>query len=154
MDLEQQILAIHNGVISVPMRTAYFTSVNSHEPTSPPSGLDMFAAVWLQFLRPIAARSGLNKTSGLLVYNCRMYTNQMEDQDYIDPQMVRATAALMAAYSGDFDINGLVTAVDLLGMHDVPLSAVAGYLQLGTVKFRVMTLTIPLIVDDLFTQAQ
>jgi hypothetical protein len=154
-DLEAQVQNIHNAMVSVVQKSGYFKQVNDHEPTSPASGLDMFAACWLQLLRPIAARSGLNTVSGLLVYNVRMYTSQISDQqDYIDPQMIRATAKLMSSYSGAFTLGGLITAVDLLGLSgDIPLSGIAGYLQLGTTKYRVMTITVPMVVDDLFTQA-
>ena len=152
-EFADQIDNIHNGMLTVALESGYFTSVNSHEPTSAPAGLDMFAAVWCQLIKPVPARSGLNKTSGMLIYNLRMYTNQMEDQDYIDPQMLRATSDLMRRYSGRFALGGLICAIDLLGAYDIPLSAVAGYLQLGTTKYRVMTLTIPMIVDNLFTQA-
>lgn len=154
-DLEATVQAIHNAMVSVVQESGYFKQVNDHEPTSPVAGLDMFAACWAQLLRPIAARSGLNTVSGLLVYNVRLYSSQMsEQQDYIDPQMIRATAKLMSGYCGGFTLGGRITAVDLLGLSgDIPLSAIAGYLQLATFKYRVMTLTVPMVVDDLFTQA-
>lgn len=156
VDLEAQISNIHAAMTSVVQKSSYFRQVNDHEPTSAPAGLDMFAACWLQFLRPVPARSGLNTISGLLTYNVRMYTSQFaEQQDYIDPQMIRATAKLMALFAGAFTLGGSITAVDLLGLTgDVPLSAVAGYLQLGQTRYRVMTITVPMLVDDLFTQAQ
>lgn len=155
IDLEAQILSIHDAMISVAAQSGYFTQVNDHEPTSSPDAGGMFAAVWLQFIKPVAARSGLNKVSGLVTYNLRMYLRQIqEQQDWIDPEMVRATARLMATFSGAFTLGGLVTAVDLLGLSgDVPLSGMAGYLTLGQTKYRVMTLTVPMVVDDLFTQA-
>lgn len=157
MDLEDQIDEVTNKMVSTAMETGYFTHVQSHEPTSAQATTDLFAACWMQLLRPVAAASGLNNTSGLLMYNLRMYMRQMGEegtpQDYIDPQMVRATARLMLLYSSRFTLSGLIRNVDLLGAHGEPLAAVAGYLTLGTVKYRVMTITIPMVINDLFTQA-
>lgn len=155
MDLEAQIDNIHAHMVSVVQECGYFRQVNEHEPTSAPAGIDMFAACWVQIIRPVPKRSGLNRVSGLLVYRVRLYMSQFEEQrDYIDPQMIRATACLMGLYAGNFTLQGTITAVDLLGAaDDIPLSAIAGYLQLATTKYRVMDITVPLIIDDLFSQA-
>jgi hypothetical protein len=43
--------------------------------------------------------------------------------------------------------------VDLLGSAGAPLSAQAGYLNQDGRLFRVMTLTLPIIVNDVWDQA-
>jgi len=151
--LEEKIDGIIDATVSHASATGYFATVNGHEPKSTPS-TEMTCAIWLQRIRPIPARSGLNNTTGLVIFNCRLYIGMVtEPQDYIDPRMTKATSALMAAYSGAFTFGGLISNVDLLGAHGQPLESMAGYITVGTTKFRVMTIAIPCVVNDLFTQA-
>lgn len=151
--LEDTIDGIIDAIVSHALATAYFVTVNGHEPKSTPS-TEMTCAIWLQRIRPIPARSGLNKTTGLVIFNCRLYIGMVtEPQDYIDPRMTKAASALMAAYSGSFTFGDLISNVDLLGAHGTPLEGIAGYITVGTTKFRVMTISIPCVVNDLFVQA-
>ena len=63
-------------------------------------------------------------------------------------------AALIGAYSGDFDFGGEagVRAVDLLGMTGTPLAAIAGYIEMDRKMMRVITITLPVVINDLWTQ--
>jgi hypothetical protein len=76
-----------------------------------------------------------------------------EPQDAIDPGVAAAVDALMAAYSGDFEFGSNVRNVDLLGSAGVPLAAEAGYLNVSGTMYRVMTITLPLIINDLWSQS-
>lgn len=127
-------------------------NVRGHEPRNAP-GLGLNVACWVDRMGPVPARSGLATTSALLVFNVRVYNPMTEEpQDDIDPRVLDAVDALMAAYSGDFDLAGTVEQVDLLGAYGPPLEARAGYLQQDGKVFRVMVITLPLIVDDLWAQ--
>ncbi len=75
-----------------------------------------------------------------------------EPQDDTDEKVLVATCALMALYSGDFELGGQVMEVDLEGAHGFPLAAKAGYLNQDGKLYRVMVIQIPLIVNDVFTQ--
>lgn len=151
--LEEKIDGVLDAIVSHAQATGYFSGVNASEPKSTPV-TEMTCAIWLQRIRPIPARSGLDRTSGLVIFNCRLYIGMFtEPQDYIDPRMTKATSALMAAYSSKFTFGGLISNVDLLGAHGFPLEGMAGYITIGTTKFRVMTITIPCVMNDLFTQA-
>lgn len=144
-----ETLAIVEAVVSHAAASGRFERVNQHEPKNAP-GHGLTAAVWVQRLGPLALRSGLAATSALLLVNVRVYTNMIaEPQDAIDPNLTAAVDALMAAYSADFTLDGLVAEVDLLGQYGTPLAAEAGYLEL----FRVMTLTVPLVINDVWEQA-
>lgn len=130
-----------------------FDQVNGHEPKRAP-GNGLSASVWAQSLRPIQARSGLASTSALLVLNIRAMTSMLaEPQDGIDPALVGAVDALLRAYSGDFELGGLVANVDLLGAYGPGLSAEAGYLNQDQQLYRVVVITLPLVVNDLWSQA-
>ncbi|HEV8653257.1 MAG TPA: hypothetical protein VG276_28660 [Actinomycetes bacterium] len=130
-----------------------FDRVNRHEPKSAP-GNGLSAAIWVQSIRPVAAASGLDSTTARLELSVRVYLGMLhEPQDEIDTLILEAVDALMAAYSGDFELGGLVRDVDLLGEHGDPLAADAGYLEQDKKIYRVMVVTLPLLVNDLWSQA-
>jgi hypothetical protein len=146
------IRTILDAVESHALASGFFSAVNGHEPKSAPqSGLT--CAVWVEQIGPARGSSGLDSTSARLALNVRLYTPMVsEPEDAIDPDMMTALDALMAAYSGDFELDGLVRQVDLLGAYGDPLSARAGYLTTSGNEYRVLTITLPLIVNDLWEQ--
>lgn len=130
-----------------------FEQVRQHEPKNAP-GLGLNVAVWVDRMGPVPARSGLASTTCLIVLNVRVYNPMTEEpQDGIDPKVLAAVDALMAAYSADFDLGGTVEQVDLLGAYGPALEARAGYLTQDQKVYRVMVLTVGLIVDDLWAQS-
>lgn len=142
--------AILAAVISHAKASGKVERVLTHEPKSAP-GNGITVAVWVQNLRPVT--SSLTSTTARLELSVRIYTNMLADpQDAIDTRLLDAVDALMAAYSGDFQLGGLVKDVDLLGADGDPLSADAGYLEQDGKLYRVMVITLPLIVSDLWGQ--
>lgn len=136
------------------LASGVFDRVNTHEPANPP-GNGLTAAIWADSIAPVALASGLAVTSARVVYMVRVYSSTLQrPADAIDPAVMAAVDALMTAYSGDFDLGGTIRNVDLLGAHGAPLGAQAGYLPFpdGPV-LRVMTITVPVIVNDAFVQA-
>lgn len=145
------IQALTDAVSTTALKLGVFERVNGHEPKSAP-GNGITAAIWADSLQPIRA-SGLNSTSVRLTFNVRLFTSMLtEPQDAIDPEMVRALDAFMAAVTGDFTLGGLVRSVDLLGAHGPSLSAQAGYVQQDNRLFRVFTVILPLIINDSWEQ--
>lgn len=145
------VTGILDAVVSHALSLGFFEAVNTHEPKSSP-GHGLSAAVWVQDIGP-GPGSGLASTSSLLVLNLRLYTSMLtEPQDAIDPNLMDALDALMAAYHGDFTLDGLVRNVDVFGAGGVPLRAQAGYITQDSTLLRVMTIALPLIVNDLWEQ--
>lgn len=147
------INTVFDKVISFAEATGNFDSVNGHEPKSAP-GNGVTCAVWSQDIEPIRA-GGLAMTSGRMTLQQRIYTNFISRPfDAIDPKVMAAVADLMAAYSGDFNFGGDadVRNVDLLGAYGPSLSAQAGYIDIDKKIYRVMTLTVPVIINDMFAQ--
>lgn len=139
-------------VIARALELAVFDAVNGHEPKSAP-GRGVTAAVWTQDLMPVPAASGLDSTSVRVGLMWRLYTPMIQEApDAIDPNLLKALDALCEAYSADFELDGAVMEVDLLGAYGDPLRARAGYLNQDGRLYRVMDLTTPLIVPDLWTQ--
>lgn len=146
------VSALFNAMESHALETGLFENVNGHEPKRAP-GNGLTAAVWVQSVGPVPEGSGLAITSGLLVFFVRIYQNMlMEPQDAIDPMVINAVDALFTAYSGDFELGGTVRNIDLLGATGTALSAQAGYINQDNKLFRAMTITVPLIINDLWGQ--
>lgn len=141
---------ILDKIISHALAAGLFERVNGHEPKNAP-GNGLTAAVWVQTID--STRSGLASTSALLVLNVRIYKPMLaEPQDAIDPNVAAAVDALMTAYSGDFQLGDQVRNVDLLGQTGTGLSAQAGYIEQDHKLYRVMTITLPVIVNDVWEQ--
>lgn len=145
---------IFDAVVSDAQRSAYFDKVNKHEPKhAPRTGLT--AAIWLEAIDPIGLISGLASTSARLVFKLRVYQSMlMEPQDMIDPRMAKAVANLMRRYHDDFDFEGAIRNIDLLGAYGVSLSAITGYLDIDGKMFRIADLTIPCLVNDVWPQVK
>jgi hypothetical protein len=146
--------AILDAAVSHAMALGLFERVNQHEPKNAP-GNGLTAAVWVDYIGPFAGQSGLATTSALLVLNVRCYTSMLaEPQDGIDPRLTSAVAVLMGEYSGDFDLGGAVESVDLLGRSGRRLEAQAGYISQDGKLYRVMTIVLPVIVNDVWSQSR
>lgn len=145
--------ALMAAVESIAGKTGQFRSVNTHEPKSAP-GSGLRCAIWAQTIEPVAAASGLSSTSGYVVLNARVYGNMLQKpEDEIDPKLMKAATALLGAYSANFTLGGTVRNIDLLGEYGQTLKAVAGYLDIGGTKYRIMTVTVPCIVNDMWSQS-
>lgn len=150
---EAAISAIFDKAMSHAAASGYFDSVNGSEPKSAP-GNGVYAAVWADRIAPVRS-SGLASTSGVLVLMQRIYTSFISQPfDAIDPNVLAAVSYLIGAYSADFDLGGAggTRMVDLLGAEGTALAAQAGYVTIDQKIYRVMTVTIPVVVNDMWSQ--
>ena len=140
-------------IASHAMATGYFDRVNQHEPKNKP-GRGLTCAVWIDRIEPARGRSGLTSTDARVVFNVRVYTNMLQQpQDAIDPQVMIACDALFEAYSGDFQLGDESRYIDLLGMtQGHPLFSQSGYINIDNMVYRVMTITVPVIIEEAWTQ--
>jgi hypothetical protein len=144
---------LQNGMVSHALALGWFERVNAHEPKSAP-GYGLTAAFWSQQIDPLDIASGLNSTTVRVLYRARLYQNALsEPADALDPNLIKAIDALFTAYSGDFTLGGLIRNIDLLGAHGIALKGEAGYITVNQTMSRIYDLTIPLICNDLWTQA-
>lgn len=148
------VMTVFDKVVSYALVSGRFDHVNQHEPKNAP-GHGLECSVWMNSIVPIRS-GGMGVTSGIVTLYARIYTNfRAIPFDAIDPNVMSATADMMGRLSSDFDFGGQagVRALDLLGIgSNVPLSAQAGYVEIDRQMFRVMTITIPIIVNDMFIQ--
>lgn len=147
------ISAVLDPIVSHAMALGLFERVNQHEPKNAP-GNGLSCAVWTDRIFPVPGASGLICTTALVLFNIRVYTSMLaEPQDMIDPNLIDAVDTLMTAYSADFDLGGTVRNIDLLGQFGTTLNATAGYLTQDSKVYRVMTIALPVVVNDVWPQS-
>ena len=59
---------------------------------------------------------------------------------------------LLGEYAGHLTLGATVRAIDLIGMHGTPMSAVGGYVTIGQQMSRVMEVTLPVLINDMWTE--
>jgi hypothetical protein len=146
------VAGLYDAMVSHALDLGIFESVNTHEPKSAPSLAGITASV---ILGPVTPRrtSGLNATSFRLEFLLRIQSSMLtEPQDDIDPDLLRATSTVLAEYSSDFTLGGLVRAIDLLGSAGAGMSATPGYLNQDGKLYRVVDVSLPLLADDVVAQ--
>lgn len=153
MSFDQAAVAtLFDRVVSKAMTLALFETVNSHEPKSAPRN-GLTAAVWVDAITPAGSASGLSATSGVVVLMMRCYSPFLaQPADEIDPDLLAAVSTLLGAYTGDFDLGATVRNIDLLGQFGRPMSAQAGYLTMDNRVYRIYDVTLPVVINDLWTQ--
>ena len=141
------VRALLDTVVSHAEVLGIFDRVNAHEPKNAP-GMGLSCSVWVQSIEPISA-SGLASVSGRVTLNARIYTSMLaEPQDGIDRDLLTATSALLGEFSGSLTLGSTTRNIDLMQMR-----ANAGYLNQDGKIFRVMVITIPILINDLWTEA-
>jgi hypothetical protein len=149
-----QIQSILDGIVSDALTLGYFESVNTHEPKKAPVSRGLTVAIWVNTVRPVAEGSGLAATSAQVVINARVSTSMLsQPQDAIDPNLVNAVDAFMGELIGGFTLSGFVRNIDVFGAYGENLSADAGYVNIDGKIFRAVTITIPCIVNDAWTES-
>ena len=145
-------LAIRDALVSLAQQTGRFTGgVAKHEPTSKPAGVH--AALWLDTITPVPDASGLASVTVRLAFLCRVYLSAAsEPYDDIDAKGLAAADRTMAGWAGDFNLGGTARNVDIKGRHGTGLSGQAGYQKIGDTLFRVFTITVPVIVNDVWEE--
>jgi hypothetical protein len=104
--------------------------------------------VWAQEIGPNPEASGLAVTSADVEFNVRLYMAlNSQAPDAIDPAMMNATSLLLAAYNGDFTLDGLVRNIDVM-----QAKAQAGYANQNGQILRMMTISLPIVINDLWVQ--
>lgn len=124
-----------------------FQDVNMQEPAgSPATGL--YCTIVVGPIQPFAAGSGLRKTTGRIEFHVVVWSQAAKRQvDPVDPKVLSAALALMAAYNADFDLGGLIRNVDVMQVTGMP-----GWIEFSGSQCRAIDVTLPLVINDMFTQ--
>jgi hypothetical protein len=139
-----------NAMASHAATLGLFDAVNLHEPKNAP-GNQLTCAIWVQDMVP--ASSGLASTSFRVTFNVRIYSSMLQEpQDAIDPTMLAAVDLLLSDYIGSFTLGGLLREVDVRGIDGNPLRVDAGYLGQDGKMYRVLTISVPCVINDLYAE--
>lgn len=149
-----RISSILDILISDAQLLGIFERVNQYESTtSPGSGLTA-EIVWIMGPTPMAGRSGLASTSARVVYGMRiMLEFKNTPKESLDPAITNAVDLYVNSLLGELalaDAQG--SFIDVFGMGGVPIDAVGGYLTLDQTTYRIGTITIPVIMENVWTQ--
>lgn len=132
------------------LSTGHFDAVNTHEPDNAP-GNGITANVVMDTITPVPG--GLATTSCRVAFiMALMYPTTVLPRDASEPYLIKALDAVMGRLTGDLRLDDTVRMIDLLGAHGDGLEAIAGYTKIQEQVYRVMELTIPLIVNDVWVQ--
>jgi hypothetical protein len=149
---QSAVLSLFNSAVSDIQQLGVFETVNQHEPKSAPQN-GFVASVWMDSIMPVGRASGIAATSGVVTLMIRCYSSMLlQPVDNIDPGLMTAVATVLNAFSTGYTFSGTVRDVDLLGMYGRSLSAQAGYISIDNKMFRVMTITVPVVINDMFSQ--
>lgn len=129
-----------------------FEQVNGHAADVSP-GYGLVATVEFVDMVPVRS-SGLAATSVRILLAVTIMTGvEQEPADAIDPEVLTAAGRVFEAYIGDFELGGLVRAVDVRGGYGEPLRARGGYGTVQGIKTRAVIIDLPLVVNDPFPEA-
>jgi hypothetical protein len=132
--------------------TGHFETVALHEPKNAP-GSGVTAAIWGSRIRP-TRQSGLTSVSVVLVLNIRIYTSMLQEpQDAIDAALTLAADALFSAYCGDFELGATSRNIDIFGSEGFNMECVFGYINQDGTIFRTADILLPIVVNDVWTEA-
>jgi hypothetical protein len=145
-----------NGILATvqshAQATGYFESVVLHEPKNAP-GSGLTAAIWGNRMRP-TRQSGLASVSVVLVLYVRLYTNMLQEpQDATDAALTLAADSLFSAYCGDFDLGSTSRNIDIYGSESFTMECVFGYINQDGTMFRTADIILPIVVNDVWTEA-
>jgi hypothetical protein len=141
--------AIFAALASHAQKLGIFARVNLHEPENAP-GNGLSCAIVLSAVAAEPAASGLGAVSGRVTFMVHVRSPMMaRPLDGIDPAVVGAVGVLLNEYSGAFSLGaaGGTRNIDLMG-----LRAAAGYLLQEGKEFRTIQITVPVIVNDMWSE--
>jgi hypothetical protein len=131
----------------------WFDRVNMHEVASPP-GRGLSADVWETSLTTVPEMSGMASVSIRLEFAIRILCHaDREPRDTIDVEMLGAVSDLFLAFCGDFELGGQVLQIDLMGRYGPGLNSASGYVVIDGQRYRMRLIELPLIIDDVWTEA-
>lgn len=146
------ITGIFDAMISHAQSLGYFQQVNQHE--SKQSAFEgLTCEIWIEQVNPVKT-SALNSTTVRIQFEVRMYSGTLsEPYDDVETDLMLALDALMREYMGDFTLGGLVRQIDVFGAYGPGVACRTGFINHDGKEFRVFSLNVPVLVDDLWDQA-
>lgn len=139
-------------LVSHAQATGHFDSVNTHEPDNAP-GNGVFCSIVLDRINFVPG--GLDNTSARIAFAVAlMYPANNLPRDDAEPYLIKALDSLLGRLNADFTLGGSVRMIDIGGAYGEELSTIAGYVKIDEQLYRVMEITLPLIVNDVWEEIE
>lgn len=141
---------IYSALNSHAKSTKLFQSVQQHDPKS---GLRKGSIACGIALRTVnTARSGLNSTSARMDFDLLLYGHaDGEPADSIDLNLAEAADTMIERLLEDLTLGGEAANIDVQGSDGGSLSVQTGYFEGDENTYRVFTVSIGVIVNDVWT---
>jgi len=150
-DISQTLHAVETYT----QKLGLFETVQIGEPKSPP-GQGFHAAIFMTSVNIGMIYAGGDTRENHLVM-LRIYRDMLAEKS--DPQlnleseMAVVLSKLMESLLGDTDLESTVMSIDAAGMDGPGMTASFGYTEVGGSMYRIVDITIPLIVNGSATLA-
>lgn len=139
-------------VLDVVSTTGKFKTVMSYEPLSAPTE-DLSASVFIaNEFNPINETSGLAAADARLVIMVRiMRKAETPGNGDVDLDVLDAADAVMDALCGGITLGSTVRNIDVLGSSGQGLTITPGYATIDKTIFRLMDITVPVEINNVWT---
>jgi hypothetical protein len=146
--VELQVDAIMAKVVSVVESLAVVETVNGGDNIHV-VGAGLRASVSPERIASPPGSSGLDSASVVLTVRVRLFDRVFPTPvDEFSTDLLKAIGKVCGAYLGGFTLGGLVRDIDLHGRHGQAMTVQAGYMDVPDGTCRVMTLLLPLVIDN------
>lgn len=130
----------------------WFGSVTIGEPKAPPSSERMAAALFMANISTIPIT--LARSMELHGVTLRIYRNTLNDpEEQVETDLADAMSKFMTDIEGDWQLGGAIHHIDTSGAISSGVSGTWGYLDVGGTMFRVIDVSLPLVVDTAVVMA-
>lgn len=145
--------SVFDAVVTHAQSLGIFDVVYRGEPKAAPAN-GLTCAVYANgSFTVVSGRSGLAsvaKKAGLAI---RIHTPMLQEPiSDIDPTILGATEQLLDSMFGDFTLGATAAFIDIFGAYGEPVSALPGYITIDSKLFRVMVITLPIILNSEATE--
>lgn len=140
-----------NLVVSFLQKRGEYSFVQIGEPKSPPRG-DLAAAVFVSDASVVGVT--LQTTIEIHELTIRLYRNMMEEpEEDNELRISQAVTGIVSDLLGDYDLGASVRNI-AVGEYGRTISATYGYLDVGGTMYRMVDISVPLVVDGSATPVQ
>lgn len=125
-----------------------FARVNTHDSENAP-GTGLSCSILLGPIAGDGKLSGQGSVSGTITFLVMVWNPLMQRPlEGVDPAVLTAVSTLLNEYSGNFTLGGTVRNIDLLNLRADPV-----YVNQEGTEFRVMQVTVPIAINDLWVMS-
>jgi hypothetical protein len=144
----EDVNSLYAALESHALSLGVFRRVNTHDSENAP-GEGLSCSIILGPIAASGAMSGLSSVSGTITFLIMVWNSMMQKPlDGVDPAILTAVSTLLNAYSGSFTLGGTVRDIDLLNLRADPV-----YVEQEGKQFRVEQISLPIVINDLWTMS-